>query len=176
MQDTGESVPTTGRPKNPGRAGGLIESHFSVGSQIPEIHFSLSDVAEPSNENALAKWAYSNGVSKPLSEFKKRLSIRIVHSGCGGLLSWYHNELVSIIGPLNVLDLVVKCWNEQFVFSLVNFYILQRVLSIITFSRLVIKSLSPNQNSMPSWRRQNFDILSFWTLDLEFRVFRVSTV
>jgi hypothetical protein len=115
----------------------------------------------------LAEWANSDGVSEPLAELESRLSIHVVQGGGGWLLAGHHDEFLAVWGPDHILDLVVKHWDEVPILALVDPDILQGVLSVVALARGVVQILGPDQDGMPRWRRQNLDVLSPWTRDVE---------
>lgn len=103
--------------------------------QIPKVHFTLVDIAKAANHENGAKWTDLDGVPELLPEFKDRLTIKVVHCGRSRLLSRDHNELLSVLRPLHILDLVIEHRNEFTVFSFVDSDVLKCVLAIVTFAR-----------------------------------------
>ena len=112
----------------------LCFSDFFLGQQIPEVHFTLRDIAKATNHENLAERTDFDCISELLAEFKSRFSIQIIHCDHCWLLTCNNNELLAILCPLDILDLIVKDRNELSILALVDPNILQRVLSVITFA------------------------------------------
>lgn len=93
--------------------------------QVPKVHLSFRDVAEAAEHEDLAERADLDGVSELLSEFKCRLTVQIVHGSHGWLLTSDHNELLPVLRPLDILDLVVENRNELTILAFVNSNILK---------------------------------------------------
>jgi hypothetical protein len=64
-----------------------------------------------------------------------RLSISVIHCGCGWLLARNDDEFLAGWCPLDVLNLVVKYWDEVAILAFVNSHVLERVFSVVALSR-----------------------------------------
>lgn len=93
--------------------------------QVPEVHFTLCDVAKSTDHQNLTKWTNFYRVSELLSEFKSRLTIQIVHRSHSWLLTRDDDKLLSVLRPLHILDLVVENWNELSIFAFMDSNILK---------------------------------------------------
>ena len=141
IENRGENVPSTSTPGNSGcawRFSLLNYTNFFFLIKIPEIHFSLSDVSKTTNYQGMSEWANSDRVSESFTKLKSRLTIHVVHCSCGWLLSRNNYELLTWRCPYNILNLVVKDWDEMSILSLVDSHILKRVLSIVTLARWIV--------------------------------------
>lgn len=172
IENRGENVPSTSTPGNSGcawRLSLLDCTYFFLLIKIPEIHFSLGDVSKTTDDQRMSEWANSDRVSEPFTKLESRLTIHVVHSGSGWLLSRNYDELLTWRCPYNILNLVVKDWDEMSILSLVDSYILKRVLSIVALARWIVQILGPNENSVSWWCRKHLDILSLWTSNVKLR-------
>ena len=170
IENGGENIPSTSTPCNSGCTWGLgllysTDLFFLI--KTPEVHFSLGDVSKTTDHQRVSEWTNSDRVSESLSKLESWLTINVVHSCSGWLLSRNNNEFLSGRSPNYVLDLIVKDRNEMSILSLVDPHILKRVLTIVTLARRVIEILRPNENSVSRWGRKHLDILSFGTSNIE---------
>ena len=170
IEDRGENVPSTSTPGNSSCAWrfSLFDcTNFFLLFKIPEIHFSFCDVSKTTDDQRMSEWANSDRVSESFTKLKSRLTIHVVHSSCGWLLSRNNDEFLTWRCPYNILNLVVKDWDEMSIFSLVDSHILKRVFSIVTLARRIVQILGPNENSMSWWCGKHLDILSLWTSNVK---------
>lgn len=170
VENRGKNVPSTSTPSNSGRAWrfGLLDcTNFFLLIKTPEIHFSLGDVSKTTDHQRMSEWANSDRVSESFTKLESRLTIHVVHSSSGWLLSRNNNELLAWWCPYNILNLVVKDRDEMSILSLVDSHILKRVLTVVTLTRCIIQILGPNENSVSCWCRKHLDILSLRTSNVE---------
>lgn len=153
IEDPSKKISTTCWPLNLGSTWCFTFSNFSLSFHIPEVHLSFRNVSKSPEHQEIVKWTNTDGISEPLSKLESRLAICIVHGRSCWLLAWNDQEVVSTVGPLDILNLVVEDRNEWPLFSLMNSDVLKIVLSIVTLSACIVKVLRPNKNSMSrrSW-------------------------
>jgi len=160
-------IASTGWPLNLNWARELCFSNFLLGLEVPKVHFSFSNITKSTNHENLAKWTNFDRVLKLLSEFKCWFTIEIVHGSHCRLLTCNYNKLLSIMSPLNILNLVVKNGNKFTIFAFMDSYVLERVLSIVAFSRRVILILRPDKYGMSRRSRNYLDVVSSRTCNVE---------
>lgn len=103
--------------------------------QVPKVHLTLRDVTKTTNHQSRAEWTNLNRVSELLSKLEGRLTIQIVHRGHGRLLPGDNDELLAILRPLDILDLVIENRDELPILALMDANVLQGVLSVVTLAR-----------------------------------------
>lgn len=135
--------------------------------QVPEVHLTLCNVSKTTDHENRTEWTDLQSVSKLLSEFKSRFAIKVVHCRRSRLLTWNDDELLSILCPFDILNLVIKHTNSFSIFSFVNTNILKGVLSIITFSSWIVLVLRPDQDGMSRWCWDYQDVICPWARDVE---------
>lgn len=135
--------------------------------QVPHVHLTFGDIAKATNHEDLTKRTNFYRVSELLTEFKCRLTIQIVHRSHCWLLTRDNNELMPVLCPLDILNLVVENWNELSILAFMNSNILKSVLSIITLSSSISLILGPNENCMSRRSWNYLDIVSSWTSNVK---------
>ena len=78
------------------------------------------------------------------------------------------------MSPLNILNLVVKNGNKFTIFAFMDSYVLERVLSIVAFSRGVILILRPDKYGMSRRSSNYLDVVSSRTCNVKLRSLKIT--
>lgn len=121
-----------------------------------------------------------NGVFELLPEFKGRFTIQIVHCSHGRLLPRDDDELLAVLGPLHILNLVIKHRDKFPIFPFVNSNVLEGVLTVIAFARRVGLVLRPDEDRVARrcWNYQNIicprtSDVELWPLEITVQIIYV---
>ena len=134
---------------------------------VPEIHLSFCNIAEASEHEALRKGADLDRVTEALAELESGLALAVIQGRRCRLLSRDYYEFFAVWGPLYILNLIIECRNESPGLSLVYFYILERVLSVIALAGGVVQVLGPHEDRVAGRRGQDLNVLGPRTSDVE---------
>ena len=180
VQHRVQKVAPAGRPLDLDGTWEFCLADFFLCFEVPKVHFTFRNISKATNHENRAEWADLDRVPELLSEFKGGLTVQIVHGCHGWLLPGDNDELLSILCPLHILDLVIENRNEFPIFSLVDTNVLKRVLPIVTFARRVVLVLGPDKNGVSGWRRNNLDVVGsrarnveLWPLQIAIQVIHV---